>query len=355
MSAHVPGRRVPAPPRARGFTLIEVMVALTIMSLIMVALYTTLNTGLRTRDQLETQAQVTRLGPQILDMIEQDLRRLWLLNIEEDRVFKGESRTINGEPADSLAFLTTVDSTVTRRVDDREVSADVCETGYRLRANPKLPDVMELWRRQSFHVDDKPLEDGVYELLHDRIVSFQIRYIETVDKTAEKLTTWDTSERHALPALVDIELRLEAVPRTIADFGQADRASRTLHYHRVIPLQEHADLVMRIHHLPPAYVGGGPGAATGPGAEKDSDGDGENDDVDQDDDNDGLTDDVDDDDDGDGVLDVDEEDSGGIDGDDDGEGGGEDGTPGGSGDGDPSDDFSDALEDLLNGISGGGG
>ncbi|HTE05661.1 MAG TPA: prepilin-type N-terminal cleavage/methylation domain-containing protein, partial [Planctomycetota bacterium] len=182
--------RQPAAFRAaarRGFTLIEVMVALSIMSLIMVALYTTLNMALRTRDQLEIDAQVARLGPQILDLVENDLRRAWLMNIDGDKVFLGETRTVNGEPADSLTFLTTVDSTVTRRVEDREISSDICETGYRLRTNPKNPDVMELWRRQSFHVDEKPLEDGVYELVHDRVISFQVRYLETVDRMAEKL------------------------------------------------------------------------------------------------------------------------------------------------------------------------
>src|SRR6185436_18872369 len=107
-----------------------------------------------------------------------------------DKVFLGESRTIDGEPADSLSFLTNVDSSVTRRVGDREVSSDVCETGYRLRRNPDLPDVLELWRRQSFHVDEEPLKDGVYELLHDRVVRFQVRYRETLDQYADVLMDW---------------------------------------------------------------------------------------------------------------------------------------------------------------------
>src|SRR5262249_28743844 len=153
-------RQMNRPRRIAAFTLIEVLIALAIMSLVMIALYTTLNVTLKARDQIEIQGRVARLGPQILDLIESDLRRAWLTDIDGDKVFLGESRTIDGEPADSLSFLTNVDSSVTHRVGDREVSSDVCETGYRLRRNPDLPDVLELWRRQSFHVDEEPLKDG---------------------------------------------------------------------------------------------------------------------------------------------------------------------------------------------------
>jgi len=232
------------------------------MSLVMIALYTTLDVTLKARDQIEIQGRVARLGPQILDLIESDLRRAWVLDIEDDKVFLGESRTIDGEPADSLSFLTNVDSSVTHRVGEREVSSDVCETGYRLRRNPDLPDVLELWRRQSFHVDEEPLKDGVYELLHDRVVRFQVRYLNTMDPQEEELHDWDASLMHRLPAAVEIELALEAVPRSLADDSKAASsaaaANRTLVYKRVIPLVDHSDLIMRAHNtLPPTFVAAG--------------------------------------------------------------------------------------------------
>jgi len=248
--------------RLAAFTLIEVMIALAIMSLVMIALYTTLNVTLKARDQIEIQGRVARLGPQILDLIESDLRRSWVTDIQDDKVFLGESRTIDGEPADSISFLTNVDSSVTHRVGEREVSSDVCETGYRLRRNPDLPDVLELWRRQSFHVDEEPLKDGVYELLHDRVVRFQVRYLNTLDPQEEELHDWDASVMHRLPAAVKIELALEAVPRSLSEESKAASAaaaaSRTLVYERVIPFVDHSDLIMRAHHtLPPTFVAAG--------------------------------------------------------------------------------------------------
>jgi prepilin-type N-terminal cleavage/methylation domain-containing protein len=243
--------------RRAGFTLMEVMIALGIMALVMVALYSTLNATLRARDQIEIESRTARLGPQILDVIESDLRRAWIMDIDGDRVFLGESRTIDGEPADSLSFLTNVDSTVTHRVGEREVESDVCETGYKLRRNPDLPDVLELWRRQSFHVDEEPLKDGVYERLHDRVVRFQVRYRDKLDPYADQIMDWDSSKMHRLPAVVEIELALEVLPRTVENVGKQDAASRTLVYKRSIPLMSNSALVMRVHPVPPSFAAAG--------------------------------------------------------------------------------------------------
>jgi prepilin-type N-terminal cleavage/methylation domain-containing protein len=309
-----------------GFTLLEVLVALSIMSLIMVAAYTTLNATLRARDQLDNEAKVARLGPEILDMIEGDLRRIWLMDIEGDRVFKGQSRTIDGEPADSLSMVSTVDSSFVRRIGERDVVADLCETGYRLRRSDALPDVMELWRRQSYHVDDKPLEDGAYELVHDRVVAFQVRYRADLDKRQELLADWDSSVLHRLPALVEIELAIEAVPRTIADFGRRESAGRTLVYRRKIPMPRDSDLAMRVHAIAPTFLAAGSG---GPGGSNLGGEDGEGGDGDGD----------------------------GPDGNGSGQGGQGDGQGGGSGDGGggSTDDLGKALEKAFQGITGGGG
>ncbi|MBM3984216.1 MAG: prepilin-type N-terminal cleavage/methylation domain-containing protein [Planctomycetes bacterium] len=354
--------------RIRGFTLVEVLIALSIMSLVMVALYSSLDATLRARDQIEIESRVARLGPEILDIVEADLRRAWVLGILDDQVFRGEARMIDGEPADSLSLLTHVDSTMTRRVDEREVPSDVCETGYRLRRNPLLPDVRELWRRQSFHVDEQPLENddhGVYELLHDRVVRFQVRYREDVDRFAEELHDWDASARHRLPALVEVELALEAVPRTVADMASLSAASRTLVYRRSIPLGGHSDLVMRVHAIPPTFTGaGGTSGSTGPGG-PDSDGDGirDSEDADPNDPNVPVVG-GDKDADGDGVpagVDPDDNDpdvpgSGDGSGDGSGAGSGDDGglpdNPFGGGTGG---DFNDFLDDLLGSGGGGGG
>jgi len=284
MNSHRPaGRAGPRRPRSlAAFTLIEVMLALSIMSLMMVAFYGTLETTLNTRDVLSRDVKAARLGPQILETVENDLRRCWLLNIQDDAVFKGESHSLLGENADTLVFLTTVDSSLTQRVDEREVSSDLCETGYRLRPNPAVPDVMELWRRQSFHIDDEPLDDGTYERLHDRVISFQLRYYEDDDVESEPLDEWDASKSHSLPSMVEIKLGIEVGPRDEgAPRSDADRASRTYWFERLVPLGRDAALCLRVHPRPPVFAEGTAGGVAGgegeDGEGEEGEGDGEGD------------------------------------------------------------------------------
>ena len=261
---------------AAGFTLMEVMVALSIMAMIMVALYSTLDTSLATRDQLEYETRAARMGPALLDVIEKDLRRAWVYNIEDDKVFLGQDHTVNGEQADTLVFLTTVDSTITQRIGAYEVPSDIAETGYRLKANPDFTDLLELWRRQDYHVDEEPLEGGVYERLHDRVISFQLRYVDTIERSPEWLDDWDAGERHRLPAAVLVDLVLEVGPRA-GNTSRAESGARTMVYQRFIPLHAGTDVAMRVHPLVPAFLGaasgsGGGGAGGGPGLTGDVDG-----------------------------------------------------------------------------------
>ncbi|RKY21657.1 MAG: hypothetical protein DRQ55_03520 [Planctomycetota bacterium] len=263
-----------------GFTLLEILVALTIMSLVMVALQAVLQTTLQTRDMLANEVSAAREGPGILDIIERDLRRAWVLNIQDDLVFLGQDRTLLGEPADNLVFISTSGSTVTRRVGEREAASQLVETGYRLRVNPDLPDVLELWRRQDFHLDDRPLEDGTYERLHDRVIGFDVQYFEDLILEHDPLDEWDAEERHDLPAMLIISLGLELGSRLPAEEHQAARGeSQTRWYERVILLGPGPNLAMRVHPYPPEFSGstggvGGSGAGSDDDREEDEPGEG---------------------------------------------------------------------------------
>lgn len=259
-----------------GFTLLEVLVALTIMSLVMVALYSVLQTTLRTRDMLNNEVRAASAGPSILDTIERDLRRAWVLNLQDDKVFIGEDRTVLGEPADSLVFVSSVGSSSTRRVGEHEAMAELVETGYRLRVNPDLPDVLELWRRQDYHLDEEPLEDGSYERLHDRVVGFDLQYYADLVLEHDPVDDWDAEELHALPAAIKVRLGIEVAPRM--DDGRRELASvgSVRWYERVIVLDSGLNLAMRVHPYVPSLSGaiassGGSGSG-GEDGERDGEG-----------------------------------------------------------------------------------
>jgi hypothetical protein len=89
------------------------------------------------------------------------------------------------------------------------------------------------------------------------VVRFQVRYRDKLDPYADQIMDWDASKMHRLPAVVEIELALEVLPRTVENVGKQDAASRTLVYKRSIPLMSNSALVMRIHPVPPSFAAAG--------------------------------------------------------------------------------------------------
>ena len=274
--------------RIRGFTLMEVILAITMVALIMTAIYGTLFATMNARDQIEKESLKARTGQAILKLLERDLTAAWCMNIHDNDVFLGEDYTINGQPADCLHFIATTDSTDVEDSDEEKVRSDLTEVSYRLRENPTAADFLQLWRRQDFHVDNKIAEGGTYQLIYDRINSLQIYYYKDLYEGADRLEEWDAKTRNRLPAAVEIYLSIQIDPR-LAGYTIDDMERPTLDYHRIFYLPDHSELTMAVRPVIPTFVepgtdpnaggdgdeqlkgGGGPG---GPGTGGDGQGGG---------------------------------------------------------------------------------
>ena len=153
-----------------GFTLIEVLLAISITATVMLTVGTTFHIMLNARDVVDDLAESSEAGPRILNLIERDLRGLWTYNIKNNKVFKGTIADVNGRDADRMDFLTTTDSVGT--VTDLESvphKTTICEVGYWFKPNTHFRDVFELWRREDPMVDNELSTQGSFQLVHDRI------------------------------------------------------------------------------------------------------------------------------------------------------------------------------------------
>lgn len=262
--AGYPHRCVQARRPAAGFTLMEVLLAITMVSFIMVAIYWTLFAAIKTRDLVEKEGLKSKVGPYIMDLIERDLSGIWCMNIHENDVFLGEAHTINGVPADTIHMVTTTDSTIVEESGEEPVRSDLTEVSYRIRENPVNPEFFELYRRQDFHVDDKIAEGGRYELLYSRIRSFQVLYYKDLFEGADKLDKWDAKARNRLPAAVEISMSLELDPRLVG-YEQENIDTRLLEYHRIIFPPGGSELTMAVRPVIPTYVEPEEEPATGTG------------------------------------------------------------------------------------------
>lgn len=226
--------------RTAAFSLIEVMVTLLIVSGIMMAITQLLEAARISRDTIHNIQETQLAGPAIMDLIERDLRGLVSVNLDREGLLRIVDRASAGLDSDSLDFITSTDSLVLVPLTDRHVRSSMNEVGYRLRPNPENDDFLEIFRRESFGVDDEPFEGGGFTFLHDRVKQFDIQiYIED-GPDADVYDDWDPKNEEApLPLRLEINLTLELAPRIVREqlrFAPVDR--RTVTYTRVVRLPQ---------------------------------------------------------------------------------------------------------------------
>ena len=257
-----------------GFTLVEVLLVLLIMSGIMLAMTSILTAARTSRDTIHNIQETQLAGPAILDLIERDLRGMSVYDRTRINQLRVKDRVLLGFDADSLDFVTTTRSLSFHVEDDRYLRAPLNEVGYRLKMSAD-GQFLEIYRRETYGVDDDPFDGGNFLLLHERVRGFDIRCIEKDGPDEEPVEEWgddSASESIGIPARIEIALTLELAPRLVNEalrIAPTDR--RTLVYKRVIRFSEgvrfaEEDLpVPRVPKLPTAAVGGGPSGAGGAG------------------------------------------------------------------------------------------
>lgn len=265
-----PGDRGARPGHAGtgGFTLIEVLLTLLIMSGILVTVTQILNAARRSRDEIHNIQEQDLAGPAILDRLERDLRGLFLFDQDPKTALRIQDRVVSGIDADTIDFVTSEDSLVPwrRHSNDLYRRSDYNEVGYRLRPRPDNDDFLELFRREGFGLDEDTYEGGRFALLHDRVKGFDVQIFEEDGPDAEPLEEWGTGrdERVGLPARIEITLTLELAPRLLRE-QLITFQKREFVYQRVIRFPEILRIALESPIMPRIPFLSSPAAET-PGA-----------------------------------------------------------------------------------------
>ncbi len=226
-----------------GFTLVEVLVVILIISGIMLAITKVLDSARVSRDTIHNIEETQLAGPAIMDLVERDVRAMITFDLPVESLIRIKNRVVSGLDADSLDFMTSTDSLAPWDVNRRATTNDYGEVGYRLRPNPNDKDMLEIYRRESFGIDDQPFEGGQFVFLHDRVRHFDVQVFNEDGPDADAIEEWndgrENPENIGLPARLQIELTLELAPRIQREqvtFKTADK--RTITYRRVIRLPQ---------------------------------------------------------------------------------------------------------------------
>ena len=242
----------------RGFTLLELLVTISILALVLTALSGTLLSTLDTRNLIAARTRGPRDGLALLEIIAADLRAAVLPPIAKAPFYARADRNGEGRDADQVTFIASVTSRFAedpRRLrgetlvladpeaEDPDapepIRADLCEISYRLKADPDEPGLMRLYRRADFHVDSNLREGGTYLLLHRRVAGFKLRWFrgDETETGRQPEEQWDAEKTETVPTAALVELTLDVTPEAERETRRERREPDLATFRTVVPIQ----------------------------------------------------------------------------------------------------------------------
>jgi general secretion pathway protein J len=193
-------------PGLLGFTLIEVVISISILAFITMLLYGAFAALKRSKDGLARVQDRQREARLAMARITRELQSAYLsahapLNqamIQQKTQFKGE----RGTPADRLDFT----AFANRRLDRNTHVSDQCELSYYGDASPDGSGQTDLVRRVDTELDLEPGKGGRVEVLATDIDLFNLEYLDALSGQWQE--TWDTTQTTGQPDRLPMQVRV---------------------------------------------------------------------------------------------------------------------------------------------------
>ena len=187
---------MPANQKSTGFTLLEVMIAMTLLSIMVILLFSSLKIGAESWDKGERKIAEVNEKAVVYQFFKRHLptiRPLWDDFSDDERSFSFQGMQ------DKLQFVSVFPASASRKgMQLFEVGFDKTEKGViKVVLKPFYP----------------PLEDEQWQLeevvLLDNIEEFELAYFGKEDSGSEGVWTDNWQEKEFLPALIKVRIELE--------------------------------------------------------------------------------------------------------------------------------------------------
>ena len=209
---------------SRGFTLLEVLLAMAILSVIMTVVYVSFSTAGKNIEQAEAIRDETDIARTLISRISVDIANAYLNSqMSVSTIFYGtkeevEIATDTGSERTRHDGISLTTLTNWRRPDSPEM--DLWEVGYFFREKPDGKGYT-LYRREKRELskDVPALEGGDEFEITDRVEGLQITYSDNWSTWTDN--GWDSRSAGRLPKAVEIALSLDngSVYTTRVDIG----------------------------------------------------------------------------------------------------------------------------------------
>lgn len=184
---------------ANGFTLLEILIAITILAVVLSMCYTILASTLNLRKWIQESTEVERVGNRLIEIMVMDLQSAYMYQIEDVSLMGGKTRH-----GGQINLVTNRDTLIS----SHDVESDLCEIGYYLEPNLAERDMFWLVRREDFFLDDNPLKGGNAIRLYDRVVDFQVCFY---DARGSQVKEWDSKKQKGLPIAIEVTIGIPSV------------------------------------------------------------------------------------------------------------------------------------------------
>ncbi len=202
----------------KGFTLLEILLAFFIFSIVLTTLYTAYTGTFRNIDQAESQSDAYQMARIALERMIEDLESTYVSPPVEDQEsveegfwsteFVGESDEIDGRSADTLRFF----STAHLVFDEEDKEAGIAQITYYVKAREGEDEAgFDLYRSDRSELEQEKEKDGGL-ILCEGVHAIDLIYYDDKEQAYE---SWDSSEvekKGRLP--IRISIVLEFVNKT---------------------------------------------------------------------------------------------------------------------------------------------
>ncbi len=200
--------------RARGFTLVEVMIAIALLALVSTALVTAFTTSFETKSRVTAVNERYHEGRQTLTRMARELRMAFLRPEVPEELREEDPMMLTRFEGreDQLHFATTAHL----RIHAGSKESDQSEVAYYLGRSDRDSgfEGRTLFRRESKRVDNRPERGGYIYPVVSGVKEFKIEYWEDNGTGSDNWRrTWnshDDPKEPLLPARVRITLELES-------------------------------------------------------------------------------------------------------------------------------------------------
>jgi general secretion pathway protein J len=200
--------------KRKGFTLLEILLAFFIFSIVLTTLYTAYSGTFRNIDLAESQSDAYQMARIALGRMIEDLESTYVTPPVEDQEsveespwsteFVGESDEIDGRSADTLRFF----STAHLVFDEEDKEVGIARITYSVREGEEEDEAgFDLYRSDRSGLEQGEEEDGGL-ILCEGVHAIDLIYYDDREKAYESWDSSEMEERGGLPVRISIVLEL---------------------------------------------------------------------------------------------------------------------------------------------------